>query len=1261
MIGATAPAIPDAMRNGTSPISFHALGDFASLSYEAYAANDGTKVCKRLPEGWTYNNLGFETDDQGYIHNGLGGEAYVAENSSTGEVALVFTGTDQPGDWFFDLTILTETIDLALGAFYPLIKAVERHASDLGYKLAVTGHSLGGAMAEYLYATRSAFDEGAGIGSPGVGLFNFDNSFVHVTREQDLIGRGFFILNSHIGPTFEINDDNKAYGVGGEAHFASNYASEMQEISHSSIGSTLFEDSHVYFFGDEKAEADLHTMAGYDAYFGGNYDDIVFIGSGLSGNIDGGCGDDVISGDAFSDNLAGGDGNDLLLGFGGTDYLSGDSGNDRLEGGAGGDHYSIGVGPWSDIVDDRGGDGIDTVAVYTGDIFNSINFSWFSVDGNDLLVRAQDSHGSLVLDIRIVGMGSNAGAIEHFDLYAGDGTNLTQSWDLTQVWAELTEQSAPDEPDQPAPPHIDQGDFTWIGTGGADTQAFGSGDDVAAGLGGDDALGGGNGDDIILGGTGSDVLNGGANDDILVDDDSSSSLGGDYLDGGEGDDQIVFYGASSGKQDRGFGGSGNDLALVVLQDRSSDWHMSISGNTVNVRPENANLEGTVSLQQFETVAVLFGSGDDFAHGGSERDYLDGGNGSDSLDGDIGNDVLIGGNGDDRLYSGSGTDWIDGGTGHDFAEIDLSASTANLTFLEDKAQSEEGFTFENGTYVRNVEEFDVRTGSGNDYLWFGSGDFQAATNGGNDVFVTTGHADEVLDGGTGDDFVTADYSWAITALRSQFNSSTSAFWIYLGGQQVSATDKVVSVNVERFSIQGGSANDDIIGYTGDDVLVGNGGDDNLDGKLGNDTMKGGDGDDFLVAGGGVDWIDGGGGSDTVKIDRNSGDLVYDGTRAATAAGFTLADGTFISNVETAFIYFLSSGNLTATFTGHGRNFALLSGGTNKIAVDYSWSSVGITSVYDSSQYSWFAYSGSDANNDSVQAYLVGFSGISVQVNVVGSAFHDDLRGYILNDVLAGGGGNDRLAGSDGDDILQGGTGKDILFGGTGNDVLSGGVGNDKLYGASGSDTADYTFASGGVTVNLSIATAQTVGGGEGIDTLASIENLIGSNFADVLIGNSSKNSLTGNAGDDHLDGAAGDDVLVGGLSGDLLIGGTGHDILVYDSVLDSTSKDYDTIQGFDFRGIDHFDLPVTVTAMDTMVASGALSTDTFDEDLAQAIGAAQLRSHHAILFTPNSGSLAGTIFLIVDANHEAGYQAGEDFVFLLSGSQNLSFLNAADFI
>jgi hypothetical protein len=76
-----------------------------------------------------------------------------------------------------------------------------------------------------------------------------------------------------------------------------------------------------------------------------------------------------------------------------------------------------------------------------------------------------------------------------------------------------------------------------------------------------------------------------------------------------------------------------------------------------------------------------------------------------------------------------------------------------------------------------------------------------------------------------------------------------------------------------------------------------------------------------------------------------------------------------------------------------------------------------------------------------------------------------------------------------------------------------------------------------------------------------------------------------------------------------------------------------------------------------VTSGPLDTGAFDAHMTNAMNG-HLGANHAILFTPNSGNLAGHTFLIVDLNGAAGYQAGADLVvrFIASGT-----LDASDFI
>src|SRR5204863_7092405 len=89
-------------------------------------------------------------------------------------------------------------------------------------------------------------------------------------------------------------------------------------------------------------------------------------------------------------------------------------------------------------------------------------------------------------------------------------------------------------------------------------------------------------------------------------------------------------------------------------------------------------------------------------------------------------------------------------------------------------------------------------------------------------------------------------------------------------------------------------------------------------------------------------------------------------------------------------------------------------------------------------------------------------------------------------------------------------------------------------------------------------------------------------------------------------------------------------------------------------------PGSVSGFDGKISHGILSTANFDTQLAGAIGASELAADHAVLFQPSKGTLAGFLFLIVDANGTAGYQAGEDLVVRLDDAHQMAHFSAANF-
>ncbi len=190
-----------------------------------------------------------------------------------------------------------------------------------------------------------------------------------------------------------------------------------------------------------------------------------------------------------------------------------------------------------------------------------------------------------------------------------------------------------------------------------------------------------------------------------------------------------------------------------------------------------------------------------------------------------------------------------------------------------------------------------------------------------------------------------------------------------------------------------------------------------------------------------------------------------------------------------------------------------------------------------------------------------------------------------------------------DTLVGDNSANVLSGSAGDDTLAGLAGADQLIGGPGLDTADYSASNAAVIIRLHSQTAY--GGHAHGDTfpdtvsvsyrdtdgivrsvlLPDIENLTGSDFADILAGDRRDNVLEGGAGDDTLYGGpgggddlmlggTGDDTIYGGQGADILDGGTGNDLLIggpdADTFVFAPKHGEDTIRDF-AGGEDRIDL------------------------------------------------------------------------------------------
>jgi Ca2+-binding RTX toxin-like protein len=197
-----------------------------------------------------------------------------------------------------------------------------------------------------------------------------------------------------------------------------------------------------------------------------------------------------------------------------------------------------------------------------------------------------------------------------------------------------------------------------------------------------------------------------------------------------------------------------------------------------------------------------------------------------------------------------------------------------------------------------------------------------------------------------------------------------------------------------------------------------------------------------------------------------------------------------------------------------------------------------------------------------------------------------------DIVNAGAGNDTIDGGGGDDYLDGGEGNDTVNGGEGNDTLIGGFGFDALNGGNGIDTADFTFYSGSVVVNLTTGRADFPGNNPlgQIETNSGVENVVTGSGSDSLTGNGLANRLEGGGGVDNILGAGGNDTLFGG-AGDDTLNGQGNSDIIYggadsDKLIGEAGTD--TLRGED--GAD-----TIIGGLDKDNLYGGTGSDRFDFD------------------------------------------------------------------
>ena len=778
----------------------------------------------------------------------------------------------------------------------------------------------------------------------------------------------------------------------------------------------------------------LIGLAGDDTLYGGDDND----------RLEGGADDDILDGGAGDDKLYGGVGDDTLDGGADDDTLYGGAGNDILDGGTGTDkaifNYSAATANltldttdatrWKQNADGTWSSGTGAGYTYqrfvasdgtnaeTDYFLNIENFEIHGGAGNDALTGGNNN------DRLDSGAGNDAliGGAGNDILDGGAGTDTTvfdYRWATTDLTLNFFD----------AMRWKQNTDGTWVSGAGAEYtyQRFVASDGtnietdyfknienlrLYAGA-GNDALTSGAGTDELYGGAGNDTFNGGAGNDIL--------------DGGAGTDKVVFsYLLATA-----------DLTLDLSdatrwkQNSNGTWS---SGTGAGYEYQRFVADGeTDYFKNIEIFEIYAGTGNDVLTGSAGHDRLDGGGGNDTLYGGAGHDTLAGGDNNDKFYGGAGNDILDGGAGDDTAVFDYRSSTRYLTLdLKTppgwKQDSNGNWVSGRGAgyeyqqlvvggetdYFKNIENFEIFSGSrsdlldggaGNDIIHGGGGSDEIYGGAGNDTLYGDANSDrlegeagdDVLDGGAGDDTAVFVYRSVRASLTldttdtTRWKQNADGTWAsgtgagYEYQRLVANGETDYYKNIENFEIFGGS---------GSDVLTGSAGDDYFEGRVGNDILTGGAGDDDLDGGSGRDTLYGGDNND--KLDGGSGnDTLYGGSGDDTLLG--------------------------------GYNNDTLNGGSGNDFLH-----------------------GNDGND-----------------TLNGDDNNDVLHGNNGDDTLNGGAGDDTLFGDNNNDQTDGGAGNDRLDGGSGNDTLTGGAGRDTLFGRAGNDK--FALNLGGTVDDVDIVT------------------------------------------------------------------------------------------------------------------------------------------------------------------------------------------------
>lgn len=678
-----------------------------------------------------------------------------------------------------------------------------------------------------------------------------------------------------------------------------------------------------------------------------------------------------------------------------------------------------------------------------------------------------------------------------------------------------------------------------IGTGGDDTLTGDARDQVFWGRAGNDTLDGGAGNDILMDGSGEDVLTGGSGADrfVMAGDGRADTI----LDFNPAQDVIDLSGWT-------FLRSALQLGFTATADGAqityNDETLTIISHDAQPLTEAGLLgEGTFNVSRFPVGNPSDGTD---ITGTAEAETLEGGTEDNVIEGLGGNDTLLGGAGDDVLIGGPGADVIQGGFGEDTISFSgaQTAVLADLGFPGANSGEAAGDSYLDVEHVEGSAFNDdlrgdaganrVKAGAGNDIIIAREGDDTLVGDAGNDIILGGPGADRI-DGGADRD--RAAYWLATAAVKVDLLVPASNTGEAAGDTHTSIED-----------LHGTNFEDTLLGNNGDNRVWGIAGADTLYGRAGQDSLYGGGGDDILLGGADADLLDGGTGIDQVAYGTSTIAIKVDLLQPSFNTGEATGD-TYIS------IENLAGGGFNDDLRGNAEDNVIWGGN----GLDVLYGRDGNDTLYGQAGGDVFVGgAGADLLNggDGIDraSYWNATTGLVVDLiapgvntgDAAGDVFLsiDYLQGGNFDDDLRGTNGPNWIWGGSGNDIIYGRAGDDRLLGQAGNDTLLPGVGIDQIEGGSGIDRVAYWTAQSGLTISLADQ-SQNTGDATG-HVFIEIEEIQGSNHADVLYGDGDNNGLIGGRGNDTLVGNGGADEFFFNAGNDVIEDfTTGADGLTFD--------------------------------------------------------------------------------------------------------------------